>query len=162
MNQNNTHKIVLLVSIILFTMTGCKNNRSNGMNKGINPEAFSVNVDSIIKEELPLNDISGIVYIANVSCSKCVLKLFDFLDEVSELSIDDALYLAVNDTAMLNILLQSEYAAPESIDGLFSVIGLDNKLAVVQCNGTIVKKTPGEPLLCIKYQPGYFKSLFNH
>ena len=129
MNQNNTHKIVLLVSIILFAMTGCKNNRSNGMNKGINPEAFSVNVDSIIKEELPLNDISGIVYIAN---------------------------------AMLNILLQSEYAAPESIDGLFSVIGLDNKLAVVQCNGTIVKKIPGEPLLCIKYQPGYFKSLFNH
>jgi hypothetical protein len=78
------------------------------------------------------------------------------------MTIDESLFLAASDTVMLNILLQKEYAFPDSINGMFSVIKIDDKLTAVQCNGVIVKQIQGDSFLCEKYQPGYLNKLFNH
>ena len=144
-------------------MTGCRSRRSNNAIQGIDMNMFNVNVDSLVKEQLPLDELNGIVYIANVNCTKCVLQLFEYLDEISGMSMYDQLFLAANDTVMLNNLLQEEYDSPDSIKGKFQVIKIKDKIAAVQCNGVIVKKSPqGDEFLCEKYQPGYLNKLFNH
>ena len=156
--------VFVLVTIFTITICGCNDSDSNKERIVTTPyyNIYNVNVDSLIQEIIPLDSINGVVYVANVKCSKCIVEMYEYIKEVSKQQIEDSLYLAVSDTLLLNYLLQKEFGQEKSTIADFSIILLNDNYSVVQCNGYLVKHTEQVPFECKKYQSEYLYNLYNH
>lgn len=156
-----SHKMIIILLFIFNIICGCRSNRNHNKINYKYPNLYNVNVDSLIKEAISLDDINGVVYITNVNCSNCIGELIEYVRDVSEIKIDDTLYLAAYDTLMLKFILQKEFGVSSPIVNMFSVKCLKDNRTGVLCDGFIVKHSRQAPFSCEKYQPGFLDKMFN-
>lgn len=158
------------LNIVLYIIIGgaftcgiigiCRQKNDEKTILNLHSTSYQLNEDSLIKATIS-DSISGIIYIANTNCSKCLAELLEFVNEFSKYPVDEHLYIATTDTMLLNYILQREYFNSKDTDYLFSTYYIKEKSTSILCNGFIIKHDEYNDITIQKYQPGCLNRLFN-